>query len=426
MNEELLQFIWQNRLFDKDSLVTHNGEKVEVIHVGSRSQNSGPDFINSRIKVGETTWAGNTEIHVEASDWFKHGHDENKAYDNVILHVVKKNNAVIRRSGGEEIPTLELVFHPFYEKKYEELKSNRLWIPCQKDFRIEDEFLFSSWLGRLCVERLEQNSARIQNLLAFYKNDWEESFYCALATNLGYKINAQPFEMLAKSIPLNTLLKHRDNLLQIEALLFGQAGFLSASLFDDGYFNSLKKEYLFLRKKYELKPLENHLWQFLRLRPAGFPTVRIAQLASLIFRSNNLFSKIIETTDLQRLRSVFRAEPSSYWITHYQFNKQGVSQVKLLGSDTIDSIIINTVVPFLFCHGISHGNQKVKDRAIEFLAQIEAEQNSIVKEWENLGARPKDAMTTQSLLQLKNEYCNRHKCLYCQVGMWILSKQPFK
>jgi hypothetical protein len=423
MNEELLQFIWQNRLFDKDSLVTHTGEKIEVIHVGSRSNNSGPDFINTRIKVGETVWAGNTEIHIQASDWFKHGHNEDKAFDNVILHVVKKNNAVIRRSNGEEIPTLELHYNTFYETKYEELKSSRNWIPCQKDFHIHDEFQFNSWLERLCIERLEQKSTRIQNLLSFYKNDWEESFYCAIATNLGYKINAQPFEMLAKSIPLNTLLRHKDNLLQIEALLFGQAGFLSASLFDDAYFNSLKKEYIFLRKKYDLKPMEIHLWQFMRLRPAGFPTVRIAQLASLIFRSNNLFSKIIETNDLQRLRAVFRVEPSTYWITHYQFNKQGVSQVKLLGSDTIDSIIINTVIPFLFCHGIKHGNQKCKDRAVEFLAQIDAEQNSIIKEWENLGVRPKDAMSTQSLLQLKNEYCNRHKCLSCQVGMWILGKK---
>jgi hypothetical protein len=168
--------------------------------------------------------------------------------------------------------------------------------------------------------------------------------------------------------------------------------------------------------------MENHLWQFMRLRPAGFPTVRIAQLASLIFRSNNLFSKIIETTDLQRLRAIFRVEPSTYWITHYQFNKQGVSQVKLLGSDTIDSIIINTIVPFLFSYGISHGNQKFKDRAVEFLEQIDAEENSIIKEWIDLGAKPKDAMSTQSLLQLKNEYCNRHKCLSCQVGTWILGK----
>jgi hypothetical protein len=423
MNEELLQFIWQNRLFDKDTLFTHTGEKVEVIHVGSRSQNSGPDFINTRIKVGETVWAGNTEVHTQASDWFKHGHSDDKAYDNVILHVVKKNNAVVRRPNGEEIPTLELIYNSFYEQKYEELKSSHNWIPCHRDFHIEDEFQFSSWLDRICIERLEQKSIRIHNLLQFYKSDWEEAFYCALATNLGYKINAQPFEMLAKSIPLNTLLRHKDNLLQIEALLFGQAGFLSASLFDDAYFNALKKEYLFLRKKYELKPMENHLWQFMRLRPAGFPTVRIAQLAGLIFRSNNLFSRIIEANDLHRLRAIFRVEPSAYWITHYQFNKQGVSQVKLLGADTIDSIIINTIVPFMFCHGTSHDNQKSKDRALDFLAQIDAEQNSIIKEWEKLGVKPKNAMSTQSLLQLKNEYCNRHRCLSCQVGMWILSQK---
>ena len=423
MSEELLQFIWQNRLFDIDSLVAHTGEKVDVIHVGSRSINSGPDFINARIKVGETIWAGNTEIHTLASDWFKHGHDTDKAYDNVILHVVKKNDAVIRRSDGEEIPTLELKYNSFYEQKYEDLKTSRNWIPCQKDFCIEDDFQLHAWLERLCIERLEQKATRILNLLAFYKNDWEESFYCALATNLGYKINAQPFEMLAKSVPLNTLLRHRDNLLQIEALLFGQAGFLSASLFDDAYFNSLKKEYQFLRKKYTLKPMESHLWQFMRLRPAGFPTVRIAQLASLIFRSNSLFSRILGTSDLQRLCAVFRTEPSSYWITHHQFNKPGVSQVKLLGSDTIDSIIINTVVPFLFCYGNTHGIQKFKDRAVEFLARIDAEQNSIIKEWESLGMKAKDAMDTQSLLQLKNEYCNRRKCLSCQVGMWILGRK---
>ena len=423
MSEELLQFIWQNRLFDKDSLTTHKGEKVEVIHVGSRSTNSGPDFINSRVKIGDKLWAGNIEIHTQASEWFKHGHDADKAYDNVILHVVKKNNTIIRRSNGEEIPTLELIYNSFCELKYEELKSSRNWIPCQKDFHIKDDFLFSSWLERLCIERMEQKADRIRSLLEFYKNDWEQAFYCALATNLGYKINAQPFEMLAKSVPLNTLLRHRDNLLQIEALLFGQAGFLAASLFDDAYFNSLKKEYQFLKKKYELKPMENHLWQFMRLRPAGFPTVRIAQLASLIFHSNNLFSKILETTDLSKLRALFRVEPSAYWLRHYQFNKQGVSKVKRMGTDTLDSIIINSIVPFLFCYGLLHTNQKTKDQALEFLSKIDAEQNSIVKNWEGIGVKATHAMATQSLIQLKNEYCSRYKCLNCQLGLWILARK---
>ena len=423
MSEEFLQFIWQNRLFDKESLVTHTGEKVEVIHVGSRSSNSGPDFVNARVKLGSTIWAGNAEVHLKSSDWFRHGHHEDRAYDNVILHIVRENNAIVRRPDGEEIPTLELAVNPWLESKYEELKSSRTWIACEKDFKVPDEFQFHAWLERLAIERLEQKSARIQSLLAHYSNDWEEAFYCSLSANLGYKINAQPFEMLAKSVPLHLLLRHRDSQLQMEALLFGQAGFLGYTLFDDPYCSALKKEYAFLKQKYSLRPMEPHLWQFLRLRPNGFPTVRIAQLAALVGKTNGLFSKIIEATDLQRIRALFRAEPAPYWATHFQFNKQSVSQVKILGNDTIDSIFINTMTPFLFAYGQTHGSQLHKDRALEYLRQIPSEKNSVVSAWEKLKVAAACAMDSQALLQLKNEYCARHKCLSCQVGMWILQKR---
>lgn len=423
MNEEFLQFIWQNRLFENSSLVTHTGEKVEVLHVGSRSVDSGPDFINVRIRVGNTIWAGNAEIHLKAGDWFRHGHHTDKAFDNVILHIVGVNNAIVKRQNGEEIPTIELKYNPWLATKYEELKSSRTWIPCEKDFMVEDGFQFSSWLGRLAVERLEQKALRVQALLDYYRNDWEEAFYCALATNLGYKINAQPFEMLAKSTPLNILLRHKDNLLQVEALLFGQAGFLTPDLFDDPYTSSLKKEYSFLKKKYTLHPVENHLWQFLRLRPAGFPTIRIAQLSALICKSNPLFSKILEAKDLQRIRALFRAEPSSYWETHFQFNKTSVSQGKVLGNDMVDSIIINTMVPFLFRYGQTHGNQQHKDAALEYLQQVDAENNAVLRGWEKYGVNASSAMFSQALLQLKNEYCSRHRCLACQVGSSILQKR---
>jgi hypothetical protein len=420
MTEEFLQFIWQQRLFEPAGMKTQTGEPVEVQQVGQLNTDSGPDFTNARIKIGDTLWAGNVELHLQSSDWFRHAHHTDKAYDNVILHAVGLNNAVIKRKNGEEIPVLELKFDGRLEQNYEALKANKSWIACETDISMVDPFIIHTWLDRLSVERLESKSDKLARLLNWFKGDWEEAFYCSLLTNLGYKINATPFEMLAKSLPLKILSLHRNNPLQTEALLFGQAGLLEGILFEDPYFGQLRKEYLFLQKKYQLKPLESHIWQFMRLRPVAFPTIRIAQFASFLSTVPGLFSFVIETRELSQIQSVFRAEPSAYWTSHYHFNKPSPASSKSMGADMINSIVINTVVPFLFAYGVAQGNQRYKDRALEFLEKSGAEDNTIIRHWAKRGMVPLNALHTQSLLQLKNVYCTGKKCLQCRIGNHIL------
>ncbi|MBE9467191.1 MAG: DUF2851 family protein [Bacteroidetes bacterium] len=423
MNEAFLQHIWKYHLFDKTELTASTGENIEIINVGQKNIDAGPDFFNAKVKIDDTVWAGNIEVHINSSDWIKHSHNTNKAYDNVILHVVYNNDMQIPRTNGEPIPTIELKFNKKLFENYQDLLNNEKWISCENEINTIDEFIIDFWLNSLLIERLENKSEYILKNLNQNNNNWEETFYQQLAKNFGTKINQLPFEQLTKSLPLLYLAKHKNNLLQIEALLFGQASFLETRSDDDDYYSALKKEYSFLKDKFNLKPIEKHLWKFLRLRPGNFPTIRIAQFASLIYKSSSLFSKIIETDDLTEIKKCFSASTSEYWDTHYMFNKATKKRKKRTGEVFINSLIINTIVPFLFVYSKLKDNEAYKIRALKFLERLPAEKNSIINNWKLLKMPVPNAFYSQALIQLKNEYCNKKKCLYCQIGNRIIVKK---
>ncbi len=421
MKEEFLHFIWKYALYNREHLYTDRKEPLEIIAPGEYNTDAGPDFINARVRIGKTLWAGNVEIHVKSSDWVKHNHTADKAYDNVILQVVHQHDQPVTRTTGEHIPTLTIEFDHKYYENYSRLLNNRKWVACEDEIKIVDKFRLQYWLNTLLIERLENKTSRIHESLKLTNNSWEETFYIQLARTFGLKINADPFEILARSLPLKYLARHKNNIIQLEALLFGQSGFLSEQDLDDTYYKTLKKEYDFLRKKYSLKPLEKHIWKFLRLRPSNFPTIRIAQFASLIFNSSHLFSKILDCKTAEELTGMFSYRTSKYWDTHYSFGKQTKEKKKNMGKTTVYTILINTVIPFLFVYGKSKGNEQLKSRALDFLCALPPESNTVLAHWKNLGMAVDDAFYSQALLQLKNNYCNRQKCLLCQIGNLIIT-----
>ncbi|MDD3322159.1 MAG: DUF2851 family protein [Paludibacter sp.] len=420
MKESILHYIWQQKLFVSHGMMTTDGEPVEVIDVGKLNTDAGPDFFNAKIKVGETLWAGNVEIHLNSSDWNKHNHDSDKAYDSVILHVVKNADAEVFRFDGEKIPQLELIYSNTIEKNYEQLIHDQKWIPCSDKIMSVPNIFIQSWKNTLLVERLEQKMETIESLLNTNNQHWEEAFYITLARNFGFGTNSQAFEQLAKVTPLSVLGKHKDNLFQLEAILFGRAGLLDLSSNDD-YVLKLRKEYAFFVAKFDLKPINSIQWKLLRLRPDNFPHIRIAQFAALIYSSTKLFSKILEKPELDYMNDIFECNPSEYWQTHYTFSSESKKKEKKLGQASKNVIYINTVIPFLFCYAQHKNNQELKDRVMELLERIPAEQNSIVTGWKNIGLDIKTAYDSQAFLQLKKNYCDDKKCLRCRIGNKVLT-----
>ncbi|MEK7253288.1 MAG: DUF2851 family protein, partial [Bacteroidota bacterium] len=336
MKEDFLHFLWRTRRFDATELITTEGEPLEILHTGEQNRNAGADFSNARLRIGETLWAGNVEMHLKSSDWLQHNHQRDKAYDNVILHVVLEEDKPIHRASGERIPCLEMKrrIPPKLSALYQKLLQNEYWIPCQHHFYEAAEVTKNLWLDRLLVERLEQKTEVIHTAWERNARDWEETFYQFVARNFGMKINAEPFEMLARSLPQSILAKHRDSLFQLESLLFGQAGLLEKE-FEDGHPEGLKKEYAYLRKKYELTPVAAAAWKFLRLHPGNFPTLRIAQFARLSQQSTHLFSKILEVEKLEEIEQFFTLQLDGYWLTHYVFDKPSEERNKSFGKDAI-------------------------------------------------------------------------------------------
>jgi hypothetical protein len=424
MTEELLHHLWKFRLFDQFELKTTSNESIDILKTGEHNQDAGPDFFNSKIKIADTVWAGNVEVHTLASDWKKHAHQYDRSYDNIILHVVYQADQQVYRSSGEPIPTLEIKTRiaPSYYRNYLRFKSSNDWIPCEKQVHTVPAIVLNASMDRLLVERLEEKSTLIRNMLNLNKMNWEETFYQVLARNFGFKTNALPFELLAKSISLLVLGRHKSSLLQIEALLFGQAGFLEQH-FEDRYPQQLQNEYVFLKQKFRLAPIDNHLWKFLRLRPVNFPTIRIAQFAALVNGSIHLFSKIMETEKLNELKELLNIDVSAYWRSHYLFDKRSADRRKKLGEESIQNLIINTIIPFLFVYGKAKADETYVERALQFMEELEGESNSIITKWRSLNMPVEKAYATQALLQLKNKYCDHKKCLQCSIGNYLL-KNP--
>ena len=422
MKESILHYVWQYKLFISHDLFTTDGEQVEVIDVGKYNTDAGPDFFNAKIRIGETLWAGNLEIHTHSTDWEKHNHHTDKAYDSVILHVVDVADGEVYRIDGAKIPQLILDYPKHIEANYEQLSNEQKWIPCADKIGAVPNIFIQSWKNALLTERLEQKMQTINDLLIEKNQHWEEAFYITLARNFGFGTNSQAFESLAKSLPLTALGKHKNNQFQLEALLFGQAGLLNEDAVDE-YALKLKQEYEFLRAKFTLQPMFASQWKLLRLRPDNFPHIRIAQFAGLIHSSSKLFSKIVENPNIEYLRTVFACEPSVYWQTHYLFSAESSKKNKKLGARSINGILINTVVPFLFCYAHQKYIQELKDKALQLLEQIPCEINSVVTGWKNLEISADSAYDSQALLQLKKHYCDEKKCLRCRIGHKVMTSK---
>lgn len=415
--EDFLHFIWENRLFHARNLHTVNGESLEIINTGHRNTDSGPDFFNARVKIDGTLWAGNIEIHKKASDWDKHQHTNDKAYSNVILHAVELADKPVSRENKSEIPTIELKWPEQLTRNYQSLLEANTWISCQDVFHKVDPVMLRLGFNRLMIERLEDKTSEIIVRLERNRHNWNESFYQMLSRMFGFNVNATPFELLARNVPEHLLAKHRNSTFQLEAMLFGASGLLHEELFGDQYFMDLRNEYGFLAKKYAIGMVEAHLWKFMRMRPVNFPTIRISQLAALTYRSQGLFSKILDCQSLKDIQKLFKVKASDYWESHYRFNKPAPrSAPKELGESSVNTLIINVIVPFLFVYGEKQNQHHLKNRALDFLEELPAENNSIIRRWATLGVEARSAFETQALLQLKNKHCLKKTCLNCTIG----------
>ncbi len=422
MNEQFISYLWRNKLLSFP-LATDQGEEVQIVTVGEHNPDAGPDFSNARIKIGNELWAGNIEIHVKASDWLRHNHLDNENYNRIILHVVYENDLKENPLPGY-FPTLEIkdCFDPSLYFRYESFMYSTSWIPCASSFPRANPISVSSMAERCIIERIERKSTEIEQIIAFKLNNWEESFYIVLARSFGLKVNVQPFEMLARSLPLTLLTRHHDHLYQLEALLFGQSGLLAKEPRDE-YEYDLKKEYHFLQKKYGLVPLSGHIWKFMRLRPPSFPTIRIAQFADLIHHSVRLFSKIMECEHVDDIRQLLHCQASGYWDRRYQFGTVSGNTPKIPGEDFYNLLIINTVIPFLFLMGKARDNNSLKEKSLGFLEMVNAESNAITRNWEKLDVQINDAFSSQAFIELKTRYCDLKRCLDCRIGHSILGRK---
>lgn len=418
-----MQYVWKHRLWRSEDMVTNTGKKVRVVDPGLLNTDAGPDFFNAKIEIDGHMWVGNVEMHYRATDWKRHHHDSDKAYDSVILHVVAKDDAPVRRTNGELIPQLVLEVSPQFNADYASLVGATIEVPCAEKIKQVPHLTIVEWVEGLAFERLHGKVERIHQLLDSFNGSWEDVCYVTLARNFGFGINNDAFERLARRTPLRLLGKHSDSVLQIEALLFGQAGMLDAQKPGmDSYYNQLCTEYAFLSNKFQLTPMEKESWKLFRIRPQNFPYRRIAMLAQFIEGGFRMMSRIHEAEGEKEMRALFEVELSGYWTKHYTFGKPNERATATLSRSSIDIILINTVAPLLYAYGELTGNYEMTDKAIKLLEDLWAESNSIVSHFVAYGIDCPDALTSQALVQLKREYCDARKCIYCKIGHHLLSK----
>ncbi|MDH5413649.1 MAG: DUF2851 family protein [Flavobacteriaceae bacterium] len=422
MKEDFLHYLWKHKLFSLQSLITTNKESIELFRSGEHNHLSGPDFFNALLKIDGQRWAGNVEIHVKSSDWYLHGHEKDENYDNIILHVVWEHDVNIHTKNSGLLPTLELknFIKTDVLNNYKKLFSTtKTWINCEKDIASTDDFLLNNWYDRLYIERLEEKSTFIMNLLKSSNNDWEAVLFKLLAKNFGLKINSEAFFELADRLNFSIIRKQRNDLESLEALIFGQAGFLIEPI-ENGYYQKLQKEYQYLTSKFNLTPVSNSRFQFFRLRPNNFPTIRIAQLAALYNQKENLFSQILKINELVDFYKLFSIQVSPFWKDHYSFTSASKKNNKSLTKSFIDLLLINTIVPFKFIY-LRKMNKLNEEVLVETVRHIKPEKNSIIDKFNEIGISTHNAFQTQSLLQLKNEYCSKQKCLDCNIGNDLLN-----
>jgi len=424
MKEDFLHYIWQHQYFDKTDLATTAGERVQVLRTGFYNTDAGPDFKEALLRVGEVEWSGSVEVHLKASDWYRHQHQQDLKYDQVVLHVVWEADKPVQRADGTPVPTLELKerINLALLRTYEQLQQSKNAIPCASFWPNVSEITKTMMLERALVERLEGKGDEV---LQYYKacgNDWEQAAYSALLRGFGFKTNQQAFELLAKALPLAVVRRHRHNLMQVEALLLGQAGFLAAP--EDDYTSQLQKEYNFLSHKYNLQPnaLQRHQWNFLRMRPANFPTLRLAQLAALLHRYQSLFSCLVEADSIKQYEALFRVPVSDYWQEHYMPGRSAKAVQQSMGIGSAHNLVINVAVPLLAAYAIHSGNKLYLDKAVSLLELVKEETNKVTRLYEELGWKTKNAAGNQAVLGLYKNYCQPVNCMRCAVGNKIMKQ----
>jgi len=420
MKEDFLHYLWRFKKFETLNLRTTQKEQITIIKTGDYLELSGPDFFNAQIIIGDQKWAGNIEIHIKSSDWYVHGHEKDDAYDNVILHVVWKHDTEIFGKNNVEIPVLVLKDYVASEtiNNYHSLVSPKSWISCEKQIAQINEFVFTNWQERLFFERLERKSKFIYDLLEETNQDWEAVLFCLLAKNFGLNTNGNSFLQIARSIPFSIIRKESFEVENLEALLLGTSGLLDFEK-EDVYFKDLKIRYFYLLHKYQLDRFYTDPVEFFKHRPDNFPTIRLSQLASLYNKHQNLFSKIVALKSVKNIYEVLNVSASLYWQNHYQFDKESPKKSKPLSKSFIDLLIINTIIPVQFAYASIMG-ESIEEDLIALLKEVLPEKNSVIDKFEFFGVSSKNAFDTQTLLQLKNEYCNQNACLKCAVGMELL------
>lgn len=422
MKESFLHFIWQFQYFNKSDLRSSDGEIINILHPGFLNDDSGPDFLNTKVMIGNITWNGNVEIHIKSSDWNQHNHQNNEAYENVILHVVWQDDKSIFRKDGTKIPTIELKNRVSTDLilKYNDLMNSRYHIPCADQLQQIPSVTLYSMLDKALSHRLQQKADFVNSLYIKTRQNWEEAAYQLLAKNFGFKINSEAFLELSKILPYKLILKHSDNLLQIEALLFGQAGLLEGNM-EDPYFGFLQREFSFLKHKYGFDfQLKVSQWKFLRLRPANFPTIRIAQFAAILHKNKSLFSFFTDFQSYNELFNKLKVTQSDYWLKHYNFATESKSRIPGLGTDSVNNLIINTAVPLLAALSKQRDNQEYLDKAIQLLESLPKEENRILKLWNEAGIKVKNSYDSQALIELYNNFCLERQCLTCKIGTAVL------
>ncbi|KAF2331932.1 DUF2851 family protein [Flavobacterium daemonense] len=420
MKEDFLHHLWKFKKFDALNLKTAQNEQIIIYKTGDYLELAGPDFFNAQIKIGEQKWAGNVEIHLKSSDWYLHNHEKDASYENVILHVVWEHDTEIFRENNSEIPVLVLKDYVSKEivENYNALIAVKTWISCEKHLKEIDGFVFKNWQERLFFEKLERKSQFVFQLLEETNQDWEAVLFCLLAKNFGLNTNGNSFLQMAKSMPFSVFRKESFEVENLEALFFGVCGLLNGDK-EDVYFKDLKFRYFFLLHKYNLEQTYVDPVQFFKHRPDNFPTIRLSQLASLYHKYQNLFSKIIELNSAESVYDLLSVSTSLYWQNHYQFDKESPKKVKRLSNSFLDLLIINTIIPLQFAYSNRFGEAIAED-LIDFMTDVSSEKNSIIDKFASFGIKSKNAFESQTLLELKNEYCDRKACLKCAVGMELL------
>ena len=430
--EQLLHYTWKHKLYPLKELTTNDGQRVEIVDPGLHNRNAGPDFFNAKIRIGSTMWVGNVEIHDKSSDWYQHGHDKDSRYDNVVLHVAAELDTEVMKSNGEYVPQLQLSVPDDVLTHYDELQKTDEYPPCYKVIPHLSALIIHSWMAALQTERLEQKTEAIRKRAELCNGSWEDAYFVTLARNYGFGINGEVFEQWAYNIPLNAVAHHRDDLFQIEAIFMGQAGLLELDsipeyyqkdALNDGYFAKLRNEYQYLAHKFSMKPIDFKLWRFLRLRPQNFPHIRISQLANLYYQQKAGLSQLIECETLDELKNVLKSQVTPYWETHYTFGSTSPKNEKHLSYGSINLLMINTAIPMLFAYGRHTSKEVLCDKAFDFLEQLKAENNHIIRMWQQVGLPVKTAGDSQALIQLKKEYCDKKECLRCRFGYEYLRRK---